>query len=106
MHAGTRIAYTLRIRGLPARWLTEITVWDPPVRFVDEQRKGPYRHWTHEHTFEEKDGGTLMRDVVKYAVPGWVLERFIDRYLVAPDIEKIFAYRGLKIQEILNSAGA
>jgi ligand-binding SRPBCC domain-containing protein len=90
MRPGTLIDYKLRIRGIPVRWRTKITAWEPPVRFVDEQIRGPYRLWVHEHTFEECDGGTLMRDWVRYAVPF----DFIAHWLVVRrDIERIFANR-------------
>ena len=90
MYAGSQIDYQLRVHGFPVRWKTEISVWDPPFRFVDKQLRGPYRQWIHTHTFEEKDGGTLCRDHVEYAVTGG---RFIDWLLVRRDVEKIFAYR-------------
>lgn len=54
MRVGALIDYRLGIHGLPVRWQTEITGWDPPFRFTDEQRRGPYRLWRHTHTFEEK----------------------------------------------------
>src|SRR3982750_543138 len=69
MRVGSLIDYRLRIRGLPIRWRTRITVWEPPHRFVDEQLRGPYRLWEHHHQFESKDGGTTVRDRVRYAVP-------------------------------------
>ena len=90
MAAGALIDYRLRIRGVPVRWRTRIAVWEPPDRFVDEQLRGPYRLWVHEHTFAERDGGTLCRDEVRYAVPGGAL---VDRLLVRPDVERIFAWR-------------
>lgn len=90
MRTGTLIDYRMRIRGLPVRWRSEITVWDPPHRFVDEQRRGPYRVWIHEHTFDEHDGGTLCHDRVRYAHLGGSL---VHRFLVRPDIEKIFEHR-------------
>lgn len=90
MRAGALIDYRLRVRGLPLRWRTRINVWQPPHRFVDEQIRGPYRLWVHEHTFEVRDGGTLARDQVRYAVPfDWLLHR----WLVRPDIEEIFSFR-------------
>lgn len=90
MRAGTLIDYHLRVRGLPLRWRTRINVWQPSQRFVDEQLRGPYRQWIHEHTFEARDGGTVARDVVYYSVP---FDFLVHRRLVRPDVDKIFAYR-------------
>lgn len=90
MRAGALIDYKLRIRGVPLRWRTHIKEWVPPHRFVDEQVRGPYRQWIHEHTFTARDGGTLARDVVHYAVPGGAL---VDRLFVRRDVERIFAFR-------------
>ncbi|HSR52068.1 MAG TPA: SRPBCC family protein [Acidobacteriota bacterium] len=97
MQVGTLIDYKLRVRGIPIRWRTKITVWEPPFRFQDEQLKGPYRQWIHEHTFEEKEGGTLCRDVVRYAVwGGWI----IDKLFVRRDVEGIFEFRQRRLNEI------
>ena len=87
---GALLDYRLRIRGIPIRWQSEIAVWEPPQRFVDRQTRGPYRLWIHEHTFEERDNGTLVGDNVEYAVPGGAL---IQKFLVARDLERIFNYR-------------
>ena len=97
MAPGTLIDYRLRLRGFPVRWQSEITAWEPPYRFVDEQRRGPYRAWIHEHTFEERDGQTVARDRVQYDHFGG---RLINRLLIAPDVAKIFAFRRKKMEEI------
>lgn len=90
MRAGRIIDYRLRLRGIPVRWRSEITVWDPPHRFVDEQRRGPYRHWVHEHRFEATDEGTTVSDHVAYVPRGGAL---IHRYFVRPNLNAIFAFR-------------
>jgi ligand-binding SRPBCC domain-containing protein len=90
MRAGTVLDHKLRIHGIPLHWRSRITVWEPPVRFVDEQVRGPYRLWRHEHTFQERDGGTLVRDRVQYAVP---FDFLTHELFVRRDIEKIFAHR-------------
>lgn len=82
MRAGTPIRYELRLHGIPLRWESEITVWDPPARFVDEQRQGPYRSWRHEHRFDEAGGGTRVTDTITYTAPGGWL---VDRLFVARD---------------------
>ena len=98
MAAGTVIDYRLRLRSVPLRWRSEITRWDPPHGFVDEQRRGPYRKWVHEHRFRAEDGGTRVEDQVTYQVPGGAL---IDRKFVRPDLERIFAYRQRVFAEVL-----
>ena len=101
MREGLKIDYRLRLRGIPLRWQSEITIWEPPYRFVDRQVRGPYRLWVHEHRFEERDDGTLAEDVVQYAVYGG---RLVDRVAVRSDVRKIFKYRRHRLQEIFGSA--
>jgi ligand-binding SRPBCC domain-containing protein len=96
---GTLLDYRLRLRGIPLRWQSEIAVWEPPRRFVDRQLKGPYSLWVHEHRFDERDGGTAVGDRVEYAVPGG---RLVQRFLVAPDLQKIFSYRHKALAEIFS----
>jgi ligand-binding SRPBCC domain-containing protein len=95
--AGTRLQYKLSLRGIPVRWESKITAWRPPHFFSDDQLRGPYRLWHHEHQFQEKDGGTLLRDMVTYAVPGGAL---VNRFFVAPDLRRIFEFRRQKIDSL------
>ena len=97
MRAGALIDYRLRVHGLPLRWRTRIAVWEPPARFVDEQLRGPYRRWVHEHTFVERDGGTLCGDRVEYDVLGG---RLVERLFVRRDVERIFAHRKERLTEM------
>ena len=101
MEVGKKIDYRLRVRGFPLRWTSEITAWEPPFRFVDEQVRGPYRLWVHEHRFSEKDGMTLAEDYVRYAVFGGALT---DRLFVRRDVERIFAYRRKTMIELFGTA--
>ena len=62
MKTGALIDYRLRLHGIRIRWRTQIALWDPPFRFVDAQVKGSYKLWIHEHSFEEKNGGTIVHE--------------------------------------------
>lgn len=97
---GTLIRYALRWRVLPVRWTTEITRWEPPHRFIDEQIWGPYRLWRHEHAFQPFERGTLMRDVVRYAVPFGPIGLLTQAVIVGRDVEDIFEYRARKIRDL------
>jgi ligand-binding SRPBCC domain-containing protein len=100
MRAGVLIDYKLRVRGFPLRWRTIIRHWQPPLCFADEQLRGPYRQWIHTHTFEPRDGGTLARDTVQYAV--W-LDFIVHPLFVRQDIQKIFAFRQVALREKFGS---
>ncbi len=102
MGEGARIDYRLRVHGLPLRWQSEITAWEPPRRFIDSQIRGPYRFWIHEHRFEAAAGGTRVLDRVDYLPPGgWIA----DRLLVARDIRKIFAFRAEALRRQFPASG-
>ena len=92
--SGTIINYDLRIHGVPIRWTSLISLWEPPHRFVDEQLRGPYRYWIHEHTFEECEGGVLVKDSVRYQVFGGSI---VHNLFVKKDILKIFMFRQEKL---------
>ena len=101
MRVGALIDYSLRIRGIPARWQSRITAWEPPYRFVDEQVRGPYSIWIHEHRFTEGEGKTLCEDYVQYAPPGGALfAPLLNALLIERDVRKIFDYRSQRLREI------
>lgn len=106
MREGALIDYRIALRGLPMRWRTRIAAWDPPHRFVDEQLRGPYRLWHHEHRFREHRDGTLVEDDVRYALAGGPLEPLIHRWLVRPDLRRIFAFRSTTLPRLLGCDAA
>jgi ligand-binding SRPBCC domain-containing protein len=93
MREGAEITYRIRWMGLPLRWRTVITGYEPPFSFVDEQAAGPYVLWRHRHTFTPSGNGTLVADRVEYVLPfGW-LGRLFHRLIVRRQLERIFAFR-------------
>ncbi len=103
LREGCLIHYRLRLRGVPIRWTSLISRWEPPFAFVDEQIRGPYSSWVHLHTFEERDGGTVVRDRVDYAVPGGWL---VNRLFVRRDLERIFDYRTATLRALFSLRAA
>ena len=93
MRVGTLIQYRLHLHGIGVSWLTSIQDWDPPQRFVDVQVRGPYGLWHHTHEFEPHPNGTLMRDVVRYAIGFGVVGELARRAFVTRDVEAIFDFR-------------
>ena len=102
MQTGTLIDYQLRLRGLPIRWQTEICTWEPPVRFVDRQLKGPYRKWVHLHEFRREGDTTVMTDQVDYSM---VCGRLANALFVARDLRGIFSFRAQRLAERFTVVG-
>ena len=98
--AGTRLDYRLSLHGIPIRWQSAITLWEPPRRFVDVQTRGPYRTWEHTHDFEPSGNGTLVRDRVRYAIPFGALGELVAGRWVARDVAAIFAFRRVRLAEL------
>ncbi len=96
---GFRIKYRIKVMGfVPMRWLTTITEYERGERFVDEQTRGPYAYWRHEHRFEDVDGGTMMHDRVQYKLPFGILGSAVQRLVVARELDRIFDYRERTIE--------
>jgi ligand-binding SRPBCC domain-containing protein len=92
MQEGTLIDYRLRLFGVPLSWRARITRWQPPIGFVDEQLRGPYRVWEHAHRFREEGGATTIEDVVRYELPVAPFGE-IFHPLVRLQLERIFRFR-------------
>jgi ligand-binding SRPBCC domain-containing protein len=105
MREGTSIEYRLALHRLPFRWRTRIERWEPGRRFVDTQVEGPFRLWEHTHTFEERPGGTLIRDRVAYRMPYRLLGALAHRLLLARDLERIFDHRRDAVDRLLAGSG-
>lgn len=104
MYQGQLIAYRIGILpGVRLNWLTEIRHVRPGRYFVDEQRRGPYTLWYHEHHFEPRDGGVLMTDHVTYALPFGPLGDLVHALWVRGQLRHIFDYRYAAVERAFGS---
>lgn len=105
MYEGLIIRYTIRpILGIPLSWISEIKTIKDHSYFIDEQRRGPYGMWHHEHHFKEVEGGVEMTDLISYCMPFGFIGRFFHWLFVRKQLESIFDYRNHKVDELFNSA--
>lgn len=101
MYAGLMIEYEVKpLLGIPMKWITEITHVDELKFFVDEQRKGPYKIWHHEHHFKQVENGIEMTDIVSYEIPFGILGKIAHPLLVKKKLTEIFDYRFQKVEDI------
>jgi len=103
MYEGLMIEYTVRpLLGIPMSWITEIKTVKENEFFVDEQRKGPYAIWHHEHHFKEVEGGIEMTDIVSYEIPFGILGRLAHPLIVKGKLDEIFKHRFAQVDKIFN----
>ncbi|MBL7812877.1 MAG: SRPBCC family protein [Bacteroidetes bacterium] len=101
VYAGKMITYKVSpLMGIKMNWVTEITQVQHKSFFVDEQRRGPYALWHHEHHLEPVDGGVLMKDIVHYIIPGGPLGDILNRLFIRKKLNGIFEYRFHKMKEL------
>lgn len=103
VYPGQVITYKVApLLNIPMFWMTEITTVIPKKLFVDEQRRGPYKLWHHQHHFEETDSGILMTDMVYYELPMFFLGSIAHSLFVKRILNNIFDYRHEKVENIFN----
>lgn len=102
---GTRIKYRLRLNGIPLRWESVISEYDPGRMFADEQLRGPYRYWYHRHLFRAVEGGVEIEDLVEYELPFGVLGRLVHAAIVRRQLRGIFEFRRARMRERFGELG-
>lgn len=102
LYAGQIIEYIVRpVFSIRMYWMTEITQVKDKEYFIDEQRKGPYSMWHHQHHFKEIEGGVEMTDIVHYRLPMGFLGKIANSLFVKKKLQHIFNYRYERIKTVL-----
>jgi ligand-binding SRPBCC domain-containing protein len=85
--------------GIPWRLTIRITAFDRPRRFIDEQVRGPFHRFHHEHVFEDFEGGSRMTDIVEFEAPAGWLGRIAERLLLASYMRSLIDERNRYLAE-------
>ena len=102
-YPGQIIQYTVKpLLGVKITWVTEITQVKDKEFFIDEQRMGPYKMWHHQHIFEIKDNGVLMKDIITYIPPFGLIGQIANKIFIKKQLKNIFDYRQKVINEKFN----
>lgn len=102
MFTGQRISYSLSpFPGFRTRWEGEIKEVAKLKRFIDEQQKGPFAYWRHEHLFFHNEEGTEVRDHLQYALPFGAIGTAFHPF-VKGKMTEMFTYRNDKVKKIFS----
>jgi ligand-binding SRPBCC domain-containing protein len=96
---GERVGWQTRQFGLRVSHLSEITKLDPPTFFQDKMIRGVFQRFQHDHFFHaEGPKRTVMRDVLHFTMPPWLLGTLSERMLVRGRIVRLLAERNRLIK--------
>jgi ligand-binding SRPBCC domain-containing protein len=104
MAQGAKFDYVIRWLGLPMKWRSLISKYDPPYSFADEQLVGPYKSWHHEHTFRETAAGIIAGDHLEYSLPLGPLGTMAQTLVVKRQLESVFRFRQAALAQIFAGA--
>lgn len=101
MAAGAVFDLRLAWLGVPVRWRVFVREYDPPVRFLDVQVRGPYARWEHRHLFLVEANGTRVEDRIVYRLPLGAVGRLAHALVVGRQLRRVWAHRRRRIGDLL-----
>ncbi|QCX29311.1 SRPBCC family protein [Nocardioides jishulii] len=90
---GEEVSWRARHLGIWWSMTSRITVLEPGRRFVDEQVRGPFKRFRHEHRFDAVDGRTRMVDTIDFDAPFGPLGSVAERLVLARYLERLIRTR-------------
>jgi len=78
---------------IPFTMTSRVTELEHPHGFVDEQVRGPFRSFHHEHLFKHVDGGTRMIDRIRFDAPLGPIGRLVEWAVLASYLKKLIVVR-------------
>ncbi|QGG96691.1 SRPBCC family protein [Actinomarinicola tropica] len=91
---GETVTWRARHFGIPFTMTSKVTEWDRPHRFVDEQIRGPFRSFHHEHRFEASESTTVMTDRIRFDAPLGPIGRVVEHLVLGRYLRTLIAARG------------
>ncbi|MDA0586695.1 MAG: SRPBCC family protein [Planctomycetota bacterium] len=102
---GARMQFKVQAFGVAREAIHEITQFDEPGSFTEQQVKGPLGHWVHEHLFEPDDEGAVtIIDRIEFQPPGGVVGLLVNADRILESLEEGFDHRHDQLEKLLGFA--
>lgn len=99
VNLGDTVTWRARHFGLWWSLTSRITAVEAPVRFEDEQERGPFAWFRHEHRFESVGRSTRMHDRWEHRSPFGVLGRLVDRLVLGRHMRSLLITRNIALKD-------
>ena len=81
-----------------------ISEYDRPNFFRDTMQRGIFKHFDHDHYFEQTSSGTRMRDTFEYSSSLGLIGRVAEMLFVTRHIRKLLVVRNELIKSVAESS--
>jgi len=103
LELGSILEFSVLAHGQVQRLAHEITHFESPVRFVEKQVEGPFKHWVHEHIFAvDEQGSVTVTDRIEFKPPGGLIGLLVTENKILESLDDGFAHRHEQLQKLLN----
>ncbi|MDZ4756650.1 MAG: SRPBCC family protein [Bacteroidota bacterium] len=96
---GDIITWQAKHFGLKQNLTVEITQLNKPYFFADKMLKGAFKSMQHQHSFEEKNGITIMIDKFEYEVPFGIIGKIFDKFILKNYMTRFLLERNRILKE-------
>ncbi len=90
---GETVTWRAKHFGITWKMTSKITEMQSPDRFVDEQVRGPFKRFRHEHIFNSHPEGTRMVDRIQFDAPIGVVGDVVERIILSSYLPKLIQER-------------
>jgi ligand-binding SRPBCC domain-containing protein len=91
---GQHVTWSARHFGVTFTLTSTVIEFDAPHRFVDQQTRGPFAFFHHEHTFEATPHGSVMIDRIRFAAPFGPVGRIAEKLVLTRYLRRLIEERG------------
>lgn len=77
-----------------------ISEMDFPTYFVDEQLKGQFKSFKHQHFFEQKENYVEVTDLLEYETPFGIFGQLFDKLLLKNHLSNFIIHRNAVLKDL------
>ncbi|MDR6560370.1 MULTISPECIES: SRPBCC family protein [unclassified Arcicella] len=103
INLGETVTWEAKHFGIKQQLTSIITAFSYPNHFRDEQLKGIFKSFVHNHSFEVKDENVIMTDVFIFESPYGILGEIFNKVILTKYLTKLLADRNKIIKEYAES---
>lgn len=100
---GETVTFRGKHFGVYLTHTSKIIKMEKPFSFVDEMMEGKFKSFKHFHLFEEKEGVTVMTDILEYETPFGFLGKFFDGLFLKKHLKRFLLERNHILKEHLEN---